>query len=268
MPEVTTPYPPGTPCWTDLAAPDQQSALDFYAELFDWSGQTGPPEAGGYAVCELRGLPVAGIMSSQIMDDTVTGEPAAPTVWTTYLASADADATAEAIGANGGTVLSPVMDVLDLGRMLVAADPAGAVFGVWEARGFAGAGVVNEPGAVIWNELNTTDPDTAAAFYRAVLGVESGPMEGADGYYALSVGGRPVGGMQALPASAPPEAVPHWLTYFAVADADATARRLTAAGGTVLQPPFDMVAGRMALVTDAQGAPFAVIQPAPLGDSG
>ncbi|MFH8370371.1 VOC family protein [Streptomyces sp. NPDC018031] len=267
MPEVTSPRPPGTPCWIDLVTPDQQAAIDFYAELFGWSGAPGPPETGGYAVCELRGLPVAGIMSSRAptgADD----EPAAPTMWTTYLSSTDADATAEAIRGSGGTVHSPVIDVLDLGRMLVATDPAGAVFGVWEARRFTGSGVVGEPGAPVWHELNTTDPRTAADFYRSALGVEARPMEGAEDYYhALAVDGRTVGGMQALPASAPPEAVSHWLTYFAVADADAAIARLTAAGGTVLQPPFDMVAGRMALVTDAQGAPFAMITPTPTGDA-
>ncbi|MBH5336684.1 VOC family protein [Streptomyces pactum] len=271
MPEVTTRYAPGTPCWTDLAAPDQQAALDFYAGLFGWSGEIGPPETGGYSVCALRGLPVAGIMAAQIMDDAVTDEPAAPTVWTTYLASDDADATAAAVAAHGGTVHSPVMAVHDLGRMLVAADPTGAVFGVWEAREFVGAGLVNEPNTVIWNELNTTDPATAGAFYRAVFGIEPAPVEdvaGAEGYSTLTVAGRPVGGMQALPASAPPEAVPHWLVYFAVTDPDDTCRRLAATGGTVLQPPFDMVAGRMALVTDGAGAPFAVIRPSPLGETG
>src|SRR5207248_6091067 len=64
MPEVTAPYAPGTPCWVDLAAPDQQAAIDFYSGLFGWTGQIGPPETGGYAVCELKGKPVAGIMAA------------------------------------------------------------------------------------------------------------------------------------------------------------------------------------------------------------
>jgi uncharacterized protein len=147
--------------------------------------------------------------------------------------------------------------VLTFGRMVVAADPTGAVFGVWQARDFIGSQVVNEPGAVIWSELNTTDPDVATTFYPA-LGVEVAPMEGAPGYFSLNVAGRMVGGMQGLdklPAGTPS----HWLTYFSVDDTDSTVDALIQAGGTVLKPPFDMMAGRMAVVQDPQGGTFAVI---------
>ncbi|MFG2209621.1 VOC family protein [Streptomyces sp. NPDC048638] len=263
MPEVTAPYAPGTPCWVDLAAPDQQAAIDFYSGLFGWTGEIGPPETGGYAVCQLHGKPVAGIMAAVPMG----GQPAPPTVWTTYLASADADATEQAVNSAGGTVLMPVMDVMTLGRMCIAADPAGAGFGVWQARDFPGAGIVNENGAVIWNELNTTDREVAAPFYDTALGIRAEPMEGAEGYFALAVQGRPVGGLQSMPAGAPPGTPSHWLTYFAVPDTDATVATLQKAGGSTLKAPFDMVAGRMAVVQDPQGAPFAVINPKPMNGS-
>ncbi|BCK67247.1 VOC family protein [Streptomyces platensis] len=260
MPEVTAPYQPGTPCWIDLAAPDQQAAIDFYAQVFGWTGEIGPPETGGYAVCELNGKPVAGIMAAVEMG----GQPAPPTVWTTYLAAADADATSEAVRGADGTVLMPVMDVMTLGRMCIAADPTGAVFGIWQPRDFPGAGIVNEHGALIWNELNTTDPSAAAAFYKSALGIESAPMEGADNYYSLQVNDRPVGGMQPMSEQMPADTPSHWLAYFSVADADATVEKVTAAGGAALQRPFDMIAGRMAVVSDPQGATFAVITPKPM----
>ncbi|KUL33973.1 glyoxalase [Streptomyces sp. NRRL F-4489] len=261
MPEVTTPYAPGTPCWVDLAAPDQQAALDFYAGVLGWTGEIGPPEMGGYAVCRLGGKPVAGIMAAVAMGD----QPAPPTVWTTYLACADADAARGSVESAGGTVLMPVTDVMSLGRMFIAADPTGAVFGVWQAVDFPGAGVANEPGALIWNELNTTDRSAASAFYRAALGIESTAMEGAEHYDALQVNGRPVGGMQPMPEHLPADTPSHWLTYFAVADADAAVDRVRAAGGNTIMEPFDMIAGRMAVVTDPQGAVFALIQPRPMG---
>ncbi len=257
MPDVAGPYAPGTPCWVDLMVPDQQAALNFYRDLFGWQGEIGPPETGGYTVCSLNGKAVAGIMTTMSPD----GEPTPPTVWTSYLAAADADATAQAITDNGGTVMMPVMDVLTLGRMAVAADPTGAVFGLWQARDFAGAQVVNEPGALIWNELNTTDLDAAKDFYSLALGVETAPMEGTPGYFSLSADGRTVGGMQGLDKS-PPNTPSHWLTYFSVNDTDSTVNALIRAGGNVLMPPFDMfdmVAGRMAVVQDPQGGTFAVI---------
>ncbi len=259
MPDVTSPYRPGTPCWIDLAAPDQQAAIDFYSGVFGWTGEIGPKETGGYAVCELRGKPVAGIMAAVPMGD----QPAPPTVWTTYLTTSDVEAAARAVGEAGGTVMMPPTDVMTLGRMCIAADPSGAVFGLWQPVDFPGAGVVNENGALVWNELNTTHPSAISDFYRRVLGIESAPMEGAEDYFSLQVDGRPVGGMQPVPAQAPEGTPPHWLCYFAVADADETAHRVTAAGGRALREPFDMIAGRMAILTDPQGAVFAVIQPGP-----
>ncbi|MET8680732.1 VOC family protein [Streptomyces sp. NPDC004647] len=255
MPEVTVPYQPGTPCWIDLVAPDQQAALDFYGELFGWTGEIGPAETGGYAVCSLHGRPVAGIMSAEAMGE----QPAPPTVWTTYFASANANATEQAVTGNGGTVLSSAMDVMDLGRMLVAADPTGAVFGVWEPRDFLGAGIVNEPGALIWSELNTEDREAAGAFYSAALGIEVSAMEGAEDYFALAVNGRTVGGLNPMRGDTPSGTPAHWMTYFSVGNTDDCVAKLSSTGGSVLRAPFDMAAGRMAVVTDPQGAVFSVI---------
>ncbi|MGH3312038.1 MAG: VOC family protein [Streptomyces sp.] len=257
MPEVIAPYETGIPCWTDLMVPDQQAALDFYRDLFGWQGEIGPPETGGYAVCSLHGKAVAGIMATMAPE----GQPTPPTAWTAYLATDDVNAATQAVSDNGGTVMAPAMDVMSLGRMAVAADSTGAVFGLWEARDFIGAQVVNEDGAVIWNELNTANPEAAKVFYHD-LGIDIAPMEGAEGYFSLNAAGHTVGGMQGLDKS--PSGTPsHWLTYFDVDDTDSTVDAVTRAGGSVLVPPFDMMAGRMAVVRDPQGATFAVINPTP-----
>ncbi|WP_395294923.1 VOC family protein [Kitasatospora hibisci] len=254
MPVVTAPYKPGTPCWVDLMASDQQAALDFYRDLFGWQGEVGPPEFGGYSVCSLNGKPVAGIMAQTAPE----GQPVPPVAWTTYLASDDADATGRAIADSGGTILYPVMDVGTVGRMLVAADPTGAVFGVWQKVDFSGAGVVNEPGALVWNELNTTDTDAAGRFYHQALGLRPATIQGMEGYYSLNVGERTVGGMQPVAGYLAEGTPPHWMTYFSVDDTDSTVDALVKAGGSVIQPPFDMQSGRMAVVQDPQGAVFAV----------
>ncbi|KJS52858.1 glyoxalase [Streptomyces rubellomurinus subsp. indigoferus] len=258
MPDVTTPYPTGTPCWIDLMAQDQQAALDFYRDLFGWQGQVGPPEFGGYAVCTLDGKPAAGIGPATAPE----GMPEPPTVWTTYLATTDAEATQEAIVRAGGTLLVPVLDVGTLGRMLVAADPQGAVFGVWQAVDFSGAVVVNEAGALTWNELHTDDIEGATGFYGEAFGIEIEKMEGAE-YWSLMVGGRAVGGASLL-ANDPPGTPAHWLSYFAVDDVDSSVDAVVKRNGTVLAAPFDMMAGRMTVVADPQGAPFAMIRPKPM----
>ncbi|WP_431679839.1 VOC family protein [Kitasatospora sp. KL5] len=254
MPEVTTRYRSGTPCWVDLMAKDQQAALDFYRDLFGWQGEVGPAEFGGYAICALNGRPVAGIAPLMAPE----GEPLPPTVWTTYLATDNADAALAAINAAGGTTLMPAMDVGNVGRMLVASDPTGAVFGVWQPLEFIGAGVVNEPGALTWNDLHTSDPEAASAFYSAVFGVEVAPIDGMPDYRGIHVDGRAVGGVVGLQDD-PPGTPSHWRVWYAVDDTDSTVDALVKAGGTVLAPPSDGPAGRVALVADPQGAAFAVI---------
>jgi uncharacterized protein len=261
MPEVTERYAPGVPCWADAMVPERQRAINFYTDLFGWRGEAGGREKHGYSICTLHGRAVGGVMAATTPD----GPPMPPPSWAVYLATDDVDSALYRISVNDGTVLVPGLDVPDLGRMGVAQDPTGAVFGLWQARQFIGAQIVNEYGAVVWNELNTSDVETATSFYRH-LGIEVEPMEGGSGYYALNVGGRTVGGLQSL-ENAPPGTSSHWLTYFAVEDTDSTVDVLIRAGGSVLVRPFDMTAGRMAVVQDPQGPVFAVIAPITTGSS-
>ncbi|WP_330335053.1 VOC family protein [Streptomyces sp. NBC_00536] len=256
------PYKPGTPCWIDLMVPDQQAALDFYRDLFGWQGEVGPAEQGGYSVCTLKGKPVAGIMKASNPDGTVP-DPMPPTVWTTYLSTDAIDGTLKSVTDAGGSVMMGPMDVMELGRMAVITDPTGAVVGLWQPGTFDGAGIVNEHGALVWNELTTGDLPAATAFYSAVLPVTTAPTEmpGAEGYIEFKVDGRAVGGMMDL--SALPDGVPpHWQPYFAVDDVDEIVAAATRAGGNVLAPPFDMAAGRMAVLSDPQGGAFSVIKAA------
>ncbi|MCX5377737.1 VOC family protein [Streptomyces sp. NBC_00091] len=255
------PYKPGTPCWVDLMVPDQQAALDFYCDLFGWQGEIGPAEQGGYSVCHLKGKPVAGIMKAMNPDGSIP-DPLPPTVWTTYLATDSVDATLKAVTDAGGSVMMAAMDVMDIGRMAVVTDPTGAVVGLWQPGTFEGAGIVNEHGALIWNELTTPDPDKAAAFYAAVLPISPAPSEmpGAEGYTEFKVGGRAVAGMMNMDMM-PPGVPPHWQAYFHVDSVDEVQAAAVRAGATVLAPAFDMAVGRMAVLADPQGGAFSVITP-------
>lgn len=246
-------WPPGTPCWVDLGVDDIGRAGTFYAGLFGWEVQPGPPEAGGYAMCLQNGRAVAGIGPRQ-------GPPGAPPVWTTYLATDDLDQTAGAVTAAGGQLLMAPMDVMDAGRMAMAADPGGAVFGLWQARAHTGVGLANEPGALCWNENLSRDFDANQAFYRQVFGYEYNDVTGTGFRYAMLMrSGQPVGGIGELDASFPADVPAHWEAYFMVADPDAATAAVTAAGGSVIRAPSDMSAGRMAVLQDDQGAVFSVI---------
>jgi predicted enzyme related to lactoylglutathione lyase len=247
-----TAWPAGTPCWVDLGVPDVGKAKAFYEGLFGWDIQDGPPEAGGYAMCLLNGMAVAGIGPNM-------GQADAPATWTTYLASQDVDETALKIKAAGGQVLMEPFDVMDVGRMALAADPGGAVFGVWEAGSHSGMQVANEPGSVTWNENMTRDFDGNTDFYRAVFGYDYGDLSSEGFRYAtLDLDGLPVGGIGEIGPEAPADLPSNWATYFAVADADDAVARASKLGGAVIRPPWDSPYGRMAVLSDDQGAVFAV----------
>lgn len=248
-----TSYKPGTPSWVDLGTTDIDAAATFYGTLFGWQVQDSPPETGGYRMAELRDRPVAGI--GPLMQQGV------PAHWSTYIATADADATAKAVAAAGGQTFMAPFDVMDIGKMGVFADPTGAPFGVWQAVKFAGAGIVNESNALCWNELQTRDPGKALPFYSSVFGwtANTQPM-GASSYTEWQLDGKTVGGMMPMDDNFPADVPPHWEVYFAVDDADATVAKAQELGGTVYLPPQDVPPGRFAVLGDPQGAVFAVIK--------
>lgn len=245
-------WPVGVPCWADLAAPDVDAAKAFYADVLGWTYPNTESDYGGYAMAEVRGVAAAGIGPQP---------PGAPPAWTLYLASDDADATAGAVTEHGGTVLLAPGEVGPLGRMFIAADPTGAVFGVWQARAHIGAELVNEPGGITWEDLRSPDADTARAFYTAVFGYRTEALPGAGADYTtfmLPDDDAPLGGIGGMMGA---DDVPaHWLVYFGVPDAAAALAAAEHSGGGVLMREFETPYARMAGLTDPAGAGFWVVE--------
>ena len=247
-----TPFTPGMPCWADISVPDLDAARSFYSTVLGWEVPPGNPEFGGYTIASYGGGAVAGL-------GPMMGSPV--TAWTLYFASDDADATQAAIVEAGGAVLFPAGDVGDFGRMLVAADPAGAVFGVWQAVQMQGFDQPGTPGSFAWCDLRSTDPAAAQAFYASVFGFAYAPLEMAGPSYAtfsLGPDTPPMGGIGDMMGHN--EVPAHWLVYFASEDADGAAGAARDAGGTVLADPFDTPFGRMLPLLDPFGAPFWLVQ--------
>ncbi len=142
-------YAPGAPCWVDLDSPDVDASVDFYGKLMDWTTTKPSLEAGGYRRFQQGAADIAGVMPQM--------EPGQPTVWATYVSVVDADQTAAKVAAAGGTTLLPPMDRTDHGRVAVFNDPTEAVFGIWQAKSFPGASLVNAPNSLCWNEIRTRD---------------------------------------------------------------------------------------------------------------
>ena len=256
MAEFTS-YAHGTPCWVDVTSSDISGTNAFYSGLFGWTAEGLGEAAGGYTMYTLNGKNVAAASPPP------PGSEGSPPHWTTYLASDDVDETARKIRDAGGTVLVDPFDVFDSGRMTIAQDPTGAVFGVWQADTHIGAQLANEPGTLSWNQCQTDDPGRAAAFYEQVFGYEIDEVDlgGEEPFRVLKVEGRGVAGVrdQVPQLSGAP---PHWSTVFAVADTDETCRKAVELGGEVLLEPLDLPdIGRLAVLQDQAGAVFQVIRP-------
>jgi uncharacterized protein len=263
-----TSYAPGTPCWVDLGTPDIEKSVEFYSALFGWDvpEQESSEQYGSYRRALLGGKATGGMMP--LMQE---GQPPA---WTTYVSVEDAAATAQAVRDAGGRVLAEPMDVGDLGRMAVFMDPEGAVFGVWQPGSFAGAEIVNEPNSFSWNEHNTRDPEATTAFYSSVLGWKTREMEMGDaGSYTVwllpDAGEQDdsVGGLLDMRGMLGDEVPAHWMTYFTVDDLDATMEQADGMGASLTFGVMELPIGKLAILTDPQGASFGVFEAAP-GASG
>jgi predicted enzyme related to lactoylglutathione lyase len=247
-----TQYAPGTFSWTDLSTTDQDAAKAFYAGLFGWQAMDMPVDENTvYSMQMVDGKAVAAISPQPAQQR----EAGVPPLWNSYITVAGADAAADRAGELGGTVHAPPFDVMDAGRMAVIKDPTGAFFMVWEPRQNIGAGLVNVPGAMCWNELATPDFEAAQAFYAGLFGWSFEPFEGSEmTYFAIKNGDANNGGMRAPQPGEPP----HWLVYFATEDTDGSLAKAQEQGGSPLGPAIDLPMGRIGVVRDPEGAVFAL----------
>lgn len=256
MTRVTN-HKPDRPIWFDLMTRDAESARQFYAKVLGWEYDVSGPEFGGYAMAR-RGQDVCAGIGKIAPGETY------PSAWTVYFGVVSADETSARITAQGGTVFVPPMDIGDFGRMAMCQDPTGAVFGLWQPMKHVGAGLLGEPGAMAWSEVNTRDADAAARFYTTVFGLRDDVMEmQGTPYHMLHTAEGPACGVLQMTAEWG-EMPPHWMTYFAVDNADAAKARVEAAGGTVPFGPFDSPYGRIIVVMDPQGAAVSLIELAPM----
>jgi uncharacterized protein len=288
-------YIAGVPCWVDVSEPDPDAAVEFYGRLFGWEFEDvmPPGSEGEYLIARHEAA------SSSIFDTSGTkrrgdvgavrsipdrAPPAA--MWNTYFWVDSADEVASKVRDAGGRVITDPVDFTDAARVAVVTDPEGAAFGLWEAKGHKGARLVNDPGAPVFNVLNTRDAERATSFYGSLFGWRTGSIGGgAQGWTLpgygdwlerehhpglreqMAAAGAPDGFEDIVAGITPiaddqPNTPAHWSVTFAVDDADATAAKATALGGEVIVPPFDAPWStstytiRVTLIADPQGAIF------------
>lgn len=247
----TSPWKPGIPCWVDLETSDVASSAAFYRSVLGWTVPEPTEGSDGVVVARKAGAAVAGLGP---------GADGAAPAWRVHLATDDLDLTAAAVSQAGGRLLAAPEDDGPASRTATATDPQGVRFGLWQAGSSIGSELVNEPGGLCWEELRTSDPDAARAFYGALFGYayETPPTEAADyAVFSLPQEQLPLG---AIAGQAPEDAGPaRWLPFFGVTDAHAACLVAKDEGGSVLLADFPTPEGRMAKIEDPQGAQFWVV---------
>ncbi len=245
------------PAWVDLSSADPAASRDFYSKLFGWQVEVNPdPVYGGYAMAKVDGKDVAGIGPKMMPD--------APTAWTVYIGTDDADALAARVTAAGGAVIAPPMEVGDQGRMAVFQDPSGAYIAAWQPM--AMGGFATGANAFGWAELNARGADKTLPFYNAIFGwaSKSSPMgEGQPPYIEFLLGDDSIAGATEMNAMVPPEVPSYWIVYFNVGDVDGAFRKALDAGAREMLAPMDFSGGRFAIMADPQGAVFGVLKTIP-----
>jgi predicted enzyme related to lactoylglutathione lyase len=247
-----TKHESGRFCWAELSTTDSAGAKAFYSAIFGWEIQDNPmgPDMV-YTMLSVNGQTAAALYQ----DDS--GK--APPHWGAYISVDNADSTAARARELGGTVIAEPFDVATFGRMGVIQDPTGAIFSIWQPKDHIGYTVINEPGAVCWNELYTRDTAAAAAFYSGLFGYGVKQSEMPMPYTELQLDGKSIAGMMGMGADM--EGVPpHWNIYFAVANCQETFEKASGLGAKTLIPPMAIPGiGTMAMMMDPQGVVFAFI---------
>lgn len=249
---TVTKYPHGTFCWVDCASTDPENGREFYTKLMGWEMEHIPLGGGEvYTMFKLNGHDVAGMGRAQ---------PGMPSAWDNYINVENVDALVDKVTALGGTITAPPMDVFESGRMMVVQDPTGAFISFWQAKKHIGSGLVNVPGALIWNELATRDVDKAKAFYGELLGWRFEPGN-EPGYTFIYNNNRMNGGIVAMDGAMWNGIPPHWMAYFTVSDIEASVKKVQELGGKISVDISDIPdAGRFSVIHDPQGAILTIME--------
>jgi predicted enzyme related to lactoylglutathione lyase len=251
-------YQQGQFCWAELGTKDTAVAKKFYSSLFRWT--TKENDMGGgmiYTIFQLDGKDIVGLYTLDPQHPTPPG-------WLSYVNVKNADKTANRVKELGGSLIFPPTEIPNIGKFALIKDLQGASFGIWQSGKHIGAQIIDERGAMVWNELVTSDVKSAKDFYTRLFDWETEEMKMERFVYTtFKVDQKGTGGM--LPT--PPEAKglkPTWTIYFSVEDCDKTADQVQSLGGTIMKPPEDIPKiGRFAIFKDPQDAMFAVIHPQP-----
>jgi predicted enzyme related to lactoylglutathione lyase len=253
----------GSHVWYELMTPDSDGATKFYGSVVPgWS--IGQPIGGDQdyrMISRSDGGMAGGVLKLTDEMRTEGGRP----LWMGYVGVDDVDATVAAIESRGGKTLMPAFDIPQ-GRIAMVADPQGNPFYVMKPippadkpDGQSDVFSPTEEQRVSWNELTTSDPAAARAFYGDLLGWTSDefmPMGDMGDYRFLAHAGERIGAL----CPVQPGGSSGWRYYIRVASISKSVEAVKAGGGTVTMGPHEVPGGDHIIIgNDPQGAEFALV---------
>jgi len=246
--------------WYELLTNDADAAARFYGAVIGWQGRAAEGSDRGYRIFGIGGTDVGGFMP---LPDGAERAGMRPT-WLGYIAVENVDAAAADIVRDGGAQHMLPTDIPGVGRFAMLTDPQGVMFYIMRGAidGTSTSFDQSKVGHCNWNELATTDPQAALAFYRARFGWEKGdamPMGEMGDYQFIDHGGRTIGAVMKRTPDGPP---PAWTFYFGVENIDTAAQAVSGHGGTIHYGPAEVPGGVFIIVaSDPQGAIFGLVGP-------
>jgi predicted enzyme related to lactoylglutathione lyase len=246
----------GRPLWYELMTTDMKAAETFYKKVVGWTSAPFDGSPQPYAMFSRSGeIPVAGVLKTP---ENVT----APPFWAMYVGVPKLEEARDQIARLGGSDISPVIEIPNIGRMQMMKDPQGAAFYIYEpASAEQLPEAAAEVGEASWHELMTTDAPAAMKFYSEIFGwtpsetLDMGPI----GKYHMF--NRPHGMIGGMMNKGPEMAnvPPNWQIYFRVPDITAAVERIKQNGGQILNGPMEVPGGDMIVnAMDPQGGAFSL----------
>lgn len=242
--------------WYELVTSDIDAALSFYGTVIGWEGHDFPGGNERYVILNAKSKGVGGVMA---LPDGMT-QP----FWMGYVGTADIDSAVAKFTSSGGNVHRGPWNIPNVGRLALVTDPQGIGLALIQGTSDQPSQAFDQrlPGHGNWNELHTTDPDRAFAFYAEQFGWTKGETVnmGAIGIYQIfKADDAQIGGV----AKTTEPMQPTWLYYFGTESIHVAVGRVRAAGGAVLHGPSEVPGGALIVqAKDPQGAMFALVGPA------
>jgi predicted enzyme related to lactoylglutathione lyase len=240
--------------WYEHLTKDPKAAIAYYTEVIGWKTQ---PFEGNkdYVMWAASEGTLGGVM--KLPEDAA--KMGAPPHWMAHVKVQDTDATCTQVKKLGGKVVHEPSDIPTVGRFAIIQDPQGAMISIFKPSGDMKLHDMSKQGEFCWNELMTTDSASAFNFYAEIFGwkklseMDMGPM---GTYRIFGMGETQLGGMMTAPKDM--KMPPSWLYYISTDNLDAAVDRATKKGGKLMNGPMDVPGGRIAQLTDPQGAWFAL----------